>query len=63
MARERMAKLLKYDHFERHWCHMSINFDITNMFILHMSTRPRRFLGSWTSGEDLEQAARFASAS
>ena len=34
MARERMAKLLKYNHFEGYTGHSFINFDIIKIYII-----------------------------
>ena len=60
MARERMAKLLEYDHFEGHTGHIIINFMIISNFASTKQTYPHRFLSSSPSDEDLELTVRSA---
>ena len=60
MARERMAKLLKYGHFEDHICHLIINFMIISKSQHQRGTQIHRYLGSWPSDEDLAYTIRSA---
>ena len=54
MARERMAKLMKYGHFESHTGHIIINFMIITKSHHQREAKDHRFLGSWPSDGDLE---------
>ena len=60
MARERMAKLIKYGHFEGHTGHIIINFMIISNFASTRQTYPHRFLRSLPSDEHLELTVRSA---
>ena len=60
MARERMAKLLKYGHFEGHISHLIINFMIISKLQPEKRVQIHRYLGSWPSDEDLELTVRSA---
>ena len=53
MARERMAKLLKYGHFERHTGHVIINFMIISKYQHQRGAPIHRYLGSSPADEDL----------
>ena len=59
MARERMPKLLKYDHFEGHTGHIIVNFMIIKNYII-IKWMPDRFLGSSPSDENWELTIRSA---
>ena len=52
MARERMAKLQKYLHFENHIKQIIINFMIITKLHNHNITLKHRYLGSWPSDEE-----------
>ena len=60
MARERMAKLLKYHHFEGHISHIITYFMISHFLHHHNVTLNARYLGSSPSDEDLEPTVRSA---
>ena len=60
MARERMAKLLNYDHFEGHTSHISINFMIISKTHHQREAKDHRYLHVWPSYEDLELIVRSA---
>ena len=53
MARERMAKLLTYGHFERHTTHKIINFMIISKSHHQRGAKEHRYLGSSPSDNDL----------
>ena len=52
MARERMAKLLRYGHFEGRIGHIIINFMIISKYQHQRGTMEHRFLNSSPSDED-----------
>ena len=60
MARERMAKLIKYDHFQSHIGHIITYFMISQMLHQHNIILSYRHLGSWPSDEDVAYTVRFA---
>ena len=54
MARERMAKLLKYGHLEGHTGHVIINFMIMTKSHHQRGAKDHRILGFWPANGDLK---------
>ena len=60
MARERMAKLLQYGHFEGRIGHIIINFMIISKSYHQRGAKKDRYLGSLPSDDDLDLTVRSA---
>ena len=58
MARERMAKSLKYVHFQSHIGHIIINFMIISKSHHQRGAKEHRFLSSWPSDGNLAYTIR-----
>ena len=60
MARERMAKLLRYDHFEAISCHMITYFMTSQKSMIRRKVCSIAISHPWPSNEDLAYTMAFS---